>query len=101
MRFVHRQPLHRRQLEPQAELLNCSNPASAIALNTRCSFVVNDTPDVVSFRRRPDSGAAPDAISGLSVFTAVHEQLGLKLESRKAPIAMLVIDHAERVPTEN
>jgi uncharacterized protein (TIGR03435 family) len=35
-----------------------------------------------------------------SVFAAVQE-LGLKLESRKAPIDHIVIDHVERVPTEN
>ncbi len=37
---------------------------------------------------------------GVSVFSAV-QRLGLKLEQRKAPIAVLVVDHVERVPTEN
>jgi uncharacterized protein (TIGR03435 family) len=35
-----------------------------------------------------------------SVFTAVQEQLGLRLESQKAPVEMLIIDQAER-PSEN
>jgi uncharacterized protein (TIGR03435 family) len=46
-----------------------------------------------------NSPANPSA--GPSIFTAVEEDLGLKLEARKAPIDTLVIDHVERVPTEN
>ena len=36
-----------------------------------------------------------------SIFTALQEQLGLKLASRKVPLQMIVIDHVDRVPTEN
>jgi len=32
---------------------------------------------------------------------ALEEQLGLKLESQKAPVEVLVIDHADKIPTEN
>ncbi len=42
--------------------------------------------------------AAPDAPPGL--FTAIEEQLGLKLEATKAPTDVLVIEHVER-PSEN
>jgi uncharacterized protein (TIGR03435 family) len=46
------------------------------------------------------SGPAPESAPEASVFTAI-QQLGLKLEPRKAPIEMIVIDKAEKVPTEN
>jgi len=38
---------------------------------------------------------------GPSIFAALEEQLGLKLEASKSKVEVLVIDHVERVPTEN
>src|SRR5205814_7638761 len=43
--------------------------------------------------------APMDPVSILQI--ALPQQLGLKLESRKMPIEMLVIDHIEKAPTEN
>ena len=36
-----------------------------------------------------------------SIMTAVQEQLGLKLQSQKVTVDVLVVDHVERVPSEN
>jgi uncharacterized protein (TIGR03435 family) len=52
----------------------------------------------------PDDGVAQatnDVPPGPSVYTALQEQLGLRLESRKGPLDVLVIDHAEKVPVDN
>lgn len=38
---------------------------------------------------------------GLSIFTAVQAQLGLKLEQRRGPLEMLFVDQIERTPTGN
>lgn len=43
----------------------------------------------------------PDAEPFPDIFAAVQEQLGLKLEVRKAPVELLVIDHVEKTPKEN
>jgi uncharacterized protein (TIGR03435 family) len=36
-----------------------------------------------------------------SLVTALQEKLGLRLDTRKAPVDIYVIDHVERVPTQN
>jgi uncharacterized protein (TIGR03435 family) len=49
----------------------------------------------------PDGGnpSAPD--SPPPILAALQEQLGLKVEMRKAPVEMLFVDHVEKIPTEN
>ena len=51
----------------------------------------------------PGRGGGGDAASdpgGASIFAAV-QQLGLRLEPRKTPVDIVVIDHLEKTPTEN
>jgi uncharacterized protein (TIGR03435 family) len=44
---------------------------------------------------------ADDEPDGPTIFDAVQDQLGLKIEKRKGPVQMLMVDHADKVPTEN
>jgi uncharacterized protein (TIGR03435 family) len=44
----------------------------------------------------PGPGAEP----GLSIFSSI-QQVGLKLEARKIPLDTIIVERAERVPTEN
>jgi uncharacterized protein (TIGR03435 family) len=48
---------------------------------------------------RGGRGASIDPIP--IIMTGLQEELGLKLESRKMPLDLLIVDHAEKVPTEN
>jgi uncharacterized protein (TIGR03435 family) len=50
---------------------------------------------------RPPADAARASEPGSSSVFAAIRPYGLKLEPRKAPIELLVIDHVERNPTEN
>lgn len=44
---------------------------------------------------------SPSEPNGASLVAALQQQLGLRLVSNKAPLDVLVIDKAEKVPTEN
>ena len=73
-------------------------------LTSKYDFTLTWTPEesdghMLSAASAGNTGAAappvPDS-NGPSIFTALQEQLGLKLESQKGPVDVLVIDHVEK-----
>jgi uncharacterized protein (TIGR03435 family) len=54
----------------------------------------------ITLKWSDDVAAEQGGTNAISIFTALEEQLGLKLEPSKGPVETLVIDHAE-MPTEN
>jgi uncharacterized protein (TIGR03435 family) len=69
-------------------------------LTGKYDFVLKWTPDDIpapsgSMLNGQPALAAPDT-SGPVLFTAIQEQLGLKLEPGKGPVEVIVIDHIER-----
>ncbi len=61
----------------------------------RCDFTV----DLSSYFAETKAGEQPD-LTGI-MMSALREQLGLNLESRREPVEILVVDHIERNPTGN
>jgi uncharacterized protein (TIGR03435 family) len=75
-------------------------------LHGRYSFKLHWTPEVPTGMNMPMSGgqsndsAAPSESSGPSLFGALQEQLGLKLESTTGPVDCVIVDHIEE-PSPN
>ena len=76
-------------------------------LTAKYDFTLQWTPDQGTSRFKgtegemQPGGSSPLADSlGPSLFTAMEEQLGLKLERQKGPVDVIVIDHVEK-PSEN
>lgn len=78
-------------------------------LTGKYDFVLEYAPDMAGMGKGPmgpgpgDGGAPPAGPeeSGPDLVTAMREQLGLRLDSKKLPVDLLVIDKVDRVPVEN
>jgi uncharacterized protein (TIGR03435 family) len=60
----------------------------------------------VKLQWKPGTAGSPTAVAdddpdGASLYTAINEQLGLQLRSRKGPLDILVVDQAEKTPAAN
>jgi uncharacterized protein (TIGR03435 family) len=72
-------------------------------LSEKFDILLKWTPDPDAASAAPVSGDSPPtaAPAGPSIYTALQEQLGLKLQSTKAPVEFLVVTHAEKIPAAN
>jgi uncharacterized protein (TIGR03435 family) len=71
-------------------------------LDGRWDFTMKWTPDETQFADVPEPLPRPadDTNAPPPLFTAIQKQLGLKLESQKADVPVLVVDHVEH-PSPN
>jgi uncharacterized protein (TIGR03435 family) len=72
----------------------------AIPFSDLMAMARNSGMDVPNLPGAGGAGAATDPTGAGSMFTSV-QALGLRLEPRKAAVDQVVVDHAEKVPTEN
>jgi uncharacterized protein (TIGR03435 family) len=112
---------------PQARMVAKGLPASEIAIRLagmvghpvidktglagKFDFTLEFTPNLSGIPILPPPPGAPGpspsatvqtaSDPGTNIASAVEKQLGLKLTSTKAKLDVLVVDHAEKIPTEN
>ncbi|HLK66503.1 MAG TPA: TIGR03435 family protein [Bryobacteraceae bacterium] len=61
-----------------------------------------ELPGIYSFNLyfTPEGASTSDSPEP-AIYAALQQELGLRLEARKAPVEFLVVDHAEKIPTGN
>ena len=68
--------------------------SDATGLKGRYDFTLNWVMDGPGY-------SADDLALGPTIFGALQEQVGLKLEQKKGPVDVLVVDRIEKTPTGN
>jgi|SRR5580658_10844615 uncharacterized protein (TIGR03435 family) len=97
------------ELAAQLERLLDNPVMDETQLTAKFDFILTFSPEgLIGPGGRPIPTLPRDAPAGLEareplrdVFSALQSEIGLKLEPKKGPVEMIVIDHAEKVPTGN
>jgi uncharacterized protein (TIGR03435 family) len=79
-------------------LLLRTHVADKTGLTGKYDFTLDWVPDGVTLIEGPD---APEITPPRGIPTALEDQLGLKLIRTKVPLDVVIVDSAEKVPTEN
>ncbi len=91
-----------RIISPQMSMLTLAKLLSRFEHETVLDMTGLTGPYEVHLEWSLDETGRPETDKhGPSLSTAIQEQLGLKLESRKGPVEVLVIDSTEKTPAQN
>lgn len=90
-----------RALAGYLETQTLSPTADNTGLNGEYDFILEFSPDP-RWRGLVESPSIADYTKDAqNLFSALQDQLHLKLETTKAPLDFLIVDHADKLPTEN
>ncbi len=78
-----------------------SGPSGRVVINKTgldgsYDFTLTWTPELGTVPETTATADSQPGATGPSIFTALQEQLGLRLEPAKGPVDLIIIDHAER-----
>jgi uncharacterized protein (TIGR03435 family) len=91
----------RARQEPVSVLIRMLPPRTDLPIVDR-SGLTGKYDFTLEFTKELPNASEPDAPPiAPGLFTALQQQLGLQLVSKKIPFDVLMIDHIETVPTEN
>jgi uncharacterized protein (TIGR03435 family) len=82
----------------------CSKLREPVIDQTGLKGLFNYTLDInayVTDEIRKSGGDGPPLEANSIITSAMQEQLGLKVEAKKTPVSMLIVERLEKAPTEN